>query len=437
MKGNNEYTILIVDDSAIQLKLLRRFLESEGYQILQATSAAEAIQILSSQHADLIITDISMPNMSGFEFCDVIKRDQSLQTIPIILLSALSEPDDIFQGLSAGGDSYIIKPYKEKSLLENIKYLLQIPKEVMNNGLKVIERIKFNGKQYNIHSDSSRIIHYLLTTYENAIQNNKELVATQMALQENSLALKKQFNELQLSEQRFESLVELVPDIIYRVDEKGIFVFVNNAVSQLGYKPDELIGEHFSVMMMPVDADSVSRTSVLKQWVGKSTGDKDAPLLFDERRRAIRSARTLEMRLLCKDHRFEERLGMLEMISDDVLQVEINSSGFYLLSDKGINKRFLGTVGVIRDITERKRNEKALSQSEYSLAEAQRIAQVGNWDWDIINNKLVWSDEIYRIFGYKPKEFDANYDAFLNAIHADDRELVEAAINNVLGIDQN
>jgi PAS domain S-box-containing protein len=73
-----------------------------------------------------------------------------------------------------------------------------------------------------------------------------------------------------------------------------------------------------------------------------------------------------------------------------------------------------------------------LKKSEAGLAEAQRIAQLGNWDWDIILNELFWSDEIYRIFGLKPQEFGANYEAFLEKVHPDDREFVRTSVNDAL-----
>jgi len=77
------------------------------------------------------------------------------------------------------------------------------------------------------------------------------------------------------------------------------------------------------------------------------------------------------------------------------------------------------------DITERKLGEETLRRSEASLAEAQHIAHLGSWDWDIVNNESHWSDEVYRIFGLKPQEIDATYKAFMNFVHPDDREFVE------------
>ncbi len=87
----------------------------------------------------------------------------------------------------------------------------------------------------------------------------------------------------------------------------------------------------------------------------------------------------------------------------------------------------LGVFAAARDITERKFAEEKLRRSEHGLAESQRIAHLGNWDLDLVHNVLTWSDEIYRIFEIDPETFGASFEAFLDAIHPDDRELV----NNV------
>ncbi len=98
----------------------------------------------------------------------------------------------------------------------------------------------------------------------------------------------------------------------------------------------------------------------------------------------------------------------------------------------GEGGEFLGIRASNRDITERKQAGEALQRSESSLAEAQRIAQLGNWDWNIRANSLYWSDEIYRIFGLSPQEFGATYDAFLRTVHPEDLELVKEAVKRAL-----
>lgn len=91
-----------------------------------------------------------------------------------------------------------------------------------------------------------------------------------------------------------------------------------------------------------------------------------------------------------------------------------------------------GLIGIILDITGRKRVEESLRKSEASLANAQRIAHLGNWEWDIVTNEVRWSDEIYRIFGLTPGEFGATYEAFLNSVHPEDREFVKESVNKAL-----
>jgi diguanylate cyclase (GGDEF)-like protein/PAS domain S-box-containing protein len=89
-------------------------------------------------------------------------------------------------------------------------------------------------------------------------------------------------------------------------------------------------------------------------------------------------------------------------------------------------------VGSYSDITVRKKMEREILKTNSLFQEAQKLTHLGNWEWDIKNNKLAWSDEIYRIFGLKPQEFAATYDAFINTIHIDDRALVQESVNKAL-----
>jgi len=101
-------------------------------------------------------------------------------------------------------------------------------------------------------------------------------------------------------------------------------------------------------------------------------------------------------------------------------------------SVSGPQGEFLGYRVSNRDVTERKLAEEAARKKDESLAEAQRIAHLGNWTWNIETNELAWSDETYRIFGLHPQEFGVTYNAFLESIHPDDRQAVQEAVNRSL-----
>uniref|UniRef100_A0A831UEW4 histidine kinase n=1 Tax=Geobacter metallireducens TaxID=28232 RepID=A0A831UEW4_GEOME len=92
----------------------------------------------------------------------------------------------------------------------------------------------------------------------------------------------------------------------------------------------------------------------------------------------------------------------------------------------------IGTTGIARDISKRREAELKLRENEARLAKAQRIAHVGNWEWDIVNNTVLWSDEIFRIFGIPPNQPDITYETFLHSVHPDDRQTVIDAIDAAL-----
>jgi PAS domain S-box-containing protein len=178
--------------------------------------------------------------------------------------------------------------------------------------------------------------------------------------------LELKLKELSASEERFRSLVMTIPDIVYRIDREGYFIFLNDAIQKLGFRPAELMGKHFNQIMMPEDFENCSRRTVLPKYTGQTTGDRNAPKLFDERRSGDRKTIGLEVRLVVKgDKRLKP--GMVQPIGEEVIPVEVNSSGLWEINPKADKKEFIGTVGVIRDITDRKETENKLKERTSEL----------------------------------------------------------------------
>ncbi|MFH2137346.1 MAG: response regulator [Candidatus Omnitrophota bacterium] len=119
-------TILIVDDEAINIKLLNAILDTNGYEVLKASCGEEALQIVGDKDVDLILLDIMMPGLDGFEVTRRLRSDEKTQPIPIILVTALKETEDRINGIEAGGDDFIAKPFDKYELLARVKSLLKI-----------------------------------------------------------------------------------------------------------------------------------------------------------------------------------------------------------------------------------------------------------------------------------------------------------------------
>jgi len=183
--------ILIVEDSPTQMLKLRRVLERHGYTVLTAArDGQEALAALAANRPTLVITDINMPGMDGYELCERIKDDPKVRDIPVILLTSLADPKDILRGLECGADNFIVKPYDEEFLLSRIQYVLANLELRRQAGGKQATEIYFAGHKYQLTSDRIHSIDLLLSTYETAVQKNLELSRAKEKLEEQAEELR-------------------------------------------------------------------------------------------------------------------------------------------------------------------------------------------------------------------------------------------------------
>jgi len=122
-------TVLIVDDEAPIADLLDTILKGAGYRCLKANSGHEAVELVKRESPDLVILDINMPGMDGFQTCEMLRESPENCSLPIVMLTGRGDESTIVKALERGADGYIIKPFNQKELLHTLQQLLGKAKE--------------------------------------------------------------------------------------------------------------------------------------------------------------------------------------------------------------------------------------------------------------------------------------------------------------------
>ena len=173
--------ILVVDDESRMRKLVKDFLQREGYSVLEAGDGMEAMDIFYEQKIDLVILDVMMPRMDGWQTCREIRRDSS---VPIIMLTARSEERDELQGFELGVDEYISKPFSPKILVARVGALLKriygtdAEEKMEAGGIeldKAAHQVQVDGKSIDLSYKEFELLTYFLENQGIALSREKIL----------------------------------------------------------------------------------------------------------------------------------------------------------------------------------------------------------------------------------------------------------------------
>jgi putative nucleotidyltransferase with HDIG domain len=191
--------ILVLEDSKPQAQRLMGILRERGYSVIAAGDGMEGLRTLTRSKPDLIISDIWMPKLDGYGFCNALKKDRELAHIPVILLTSLSEPKDIVEGLNAGADYYLTKPYSKGLLLSMVNSIIaDRDSSKARNGAHTFE-VNTRGKRERITADPQQVVNFLFSTFENLVFHNRELSLTRQELKSTNDRLEERIREKTLS----------------------------------------------------------------------------------------------------------------------------------------------------------------------------------------------------------------------------------------------
>jgi PAS domain S-box-containing protein len=308
--------ILVVDDEPQNIELLEAYLAPLGYEIVTAANGEEALVKLSGNKIDLILLDILMPGMDGFEVTRRIRQDNTHRLLPIILITVLWEKEDRVKGIEAGCDDFISKPVDKMELLARVRSLLKVKayNDLMNNYQKELE------------SEVTR--------------RTKELKYAMENLQQEITERKRAGEALRKSEEKYRWVLDNMADVIVVMDMNLRFTYVSPSIMRMrGYTAEEATEQTLEQVMTP-ESLQISAEVFEEEMKLEASGTADPG-----------RSRILEVEQYKKDGSIIWMENTLSFLRDDT-------------------QKAVGIISLTRDITDRKRAEEVLLEKTI-LLEAQ------------------------------------------------------------------
>ena len=229
-------TLLIVEDNAELRAYLKNELESE-YTVFEAVNGVQGLEIALKRLPDLILTDVVMSEMDGFEFCSRIRQDIKTSHIPVLMLTAKAMTDDWVKGIDSGADVYLQKPFEMKVLRAQLRQIIQSRQVLFNKYLSNSDNFKIPDNTSSLDKNfMTQVLHYI--TKNIADENlNVESLAEELHLSRSQLYRK---IRLEHAKRFIENGTESISEVCYKVGFSSPSYFTKCFKAQFGVLPTEL-----------------------------------------------------------------------------------------------------------------------------------------------------------------------------------------------------
>ncbi|MCF8105306.1 MAG: PAS domain S-box protein [Desulfohalobiaceae bacterium] len=358
---------LIVDDKLENLYLLQTMFQAKGYETVTAANGQEALDKLQAEPFDLIIADILMPVMDGFQLCKHCKGNEALRNIPFIFYTAtyVDDKDETF-ALKLGADRFLRKPMQPNDFLKAVQAVME---EAEARGLEPGQPAQRAEEE----------------TYKLYSQRLVQKLEKKMQDLEAELARRK---EAEREIRKLSAAVEQSPNIVMITDGEGNIEYVNPKFEQItGYTAAEILGRKAMELGEQSEKEAEEMLEALlsgREWRG----------MFSNRKK--------------NDKFYWEQASISPMFAED-----------------GSITHF---VKVAEDVTEKIDMEEALKKSEERLTFALEASNDGLWDWNVRTGEVYFSPRYFTMLGYTPYELPQSYETWAGLLHPEDRAGVEAGI---------
>jgi signal transduction histidine kinase len=172
--------ILIVEDSPTQAQSLALLLESEGFAVEVARDGNAGVAACKRAHVDVVLSDVVMPGIDGYELCRQIKTHGDTAGVPVILLTSLADPMDIVRGLECGADNFIRKPYDASYLISRVRRLIDNQAQRGSRKLTMGVDVLIMGRKFTVNSEKEQMLDLLISTFEEVLRSREREYETRL-----------------------------------------------------------------------------------------------------------------------------------------------------------------------------------------------------------------------------------------------------------------